>query len=273
MSNVLTMKLEQFTRFKPPERQRLDDLSNHPRKSFARGETVIREGTKVHNIHLVVCGLAARSKTLADGTRQTLAFLVPGDLCDVEVFVLQAMDHDIIAVTDTTCALIPTKEMEDLLSEFSSITKALWWSTMTDSAVLRERIVDHGSRDARQHLAHMFCELLIRYRIIGDAEDNAIPFPLTQEELAEATGMTPPHINRVLQQLRGEGLIELRGKVLKILDAKNLMKVAQFQTGYLHLNRTEERDPEVSGRTDDLVPASAKGLVQGDINKVTRVFE
>jgi CRP-like cAMP-binding protein len=273
MSNVLTMKLEQFTRFDAPERQRLDDLLNHPRKNFARGETIIREGRKVRDIHLIVTGLAARSKTLVSGTRQTLAFLVPGDLCDVEVFVLQAMDHDVIAVADTTCALIPAMEMEDLLSEFSSITKSLWWSTMTDSAVLRERIIDHGSRDARQQLAHMFCELLIRYRIIGDAENNAIPFPLTQEELGEATGMTPPHINRVLQELRGEELIELRGKVLRILDAERLMKVAQFQTGYLHLNRTEGRDPEVSGRADDLVPASPKGLAQGVINKVTEVFK
>jgi CRP-like cAMP-binding protein len=272
MSNALTMKLQQFTHFNVSERERLDELTNRPRKSFARGETIIREGKKVRDIHLVLTGLAARSKTLASGARQTLAFLVPGDLCDVEVFVLQAMDHDITAVSDTTCALIPTGEMERLLSESSNITKALWWSTMTDSAVLRERIVDHGSRDARQHLAHMFCEMLIRYLIIGDAEDNAFPFPLTQEELGEATGMTPPHVNRILQQLRSDGLIEWKSKVLRVLDAERLMKVAQFQAAYLHLNRTEGRDPEVSGRAGDLVPASSKGLVQDAIDKVKGVL-
>jgi transcriptional regulator with XRE-family HTH domain len=115
--------------------------------------------------------------------------------------------------------------------------------------------------------------MLIRYRIIGDAEDNAFPFPLTQEELGEATGMTPPHVNRVLQQLRSDGLIEFRSKVLRVLDVERLMKVAQFQTGYLHLNRTEGRDPEVSGRADDLIPASPKGVVQSAANKVKDVIE
>jgi CRP-like cAMP-binding protein len=255
------MKLEQFMRFDQAERSRLDSLLGTARKDYPRGSTIIGEGEKVGNIHLVLTGLAARAKTVPDGGRQIMAFLVPGDLCDVEVFVLEAMDHDIIALSDTTCALIPASVMEDVLTESSKLTKAMWWSTMTDSAVLRERIVDHGSRDARERIAHILCELLIRYRIVDATQGDSFPFPLTQEELAEATGMTPVHVNRVLQQLRADGLLELKNRVLTVLDPQGLKAVAQYESNYLHLTRTERRDPEVSERAGDLIPASRHRLL------------
>jgi CRP-like cAMP-binding protein len=272
MANPLTMKLEQFTAFAPEERQRLDQLLTYQTRTYKRGDTIIAEGQKVNNIHLVLTGLAARSKTLADGSRQFMALLIPGDLCDVEVFILEAMDHDIVAVSDTTCVLIPSKIMEELLTQSTSLTKAMWWSTMTDSAILREWIVDHGSRDATERLAHLFCELLIRYRVVGETTDQTFPFPLTQEELADATGMTPVHINRVLQHLRAEGLIDLKGRSMTILDPDQLQRVAKFEAVYLHLIRTERRDAGVSDRAADLVPPSHKSLLSGALTKVKDTF-
>lgn len=253
MTNPLTLRAEQFTRFSAEERRRLDDLLAFPTRSWARGEVIIQEGKRVRDIHLVLTGLAARSKTLENGGRQIMAFLIPGDLCDVEVFVLEAMDHNIVAMSETTCVLIPAKVIEEMLSEFSNVTKALWWSTMVDSAVLRERIIDHGRREAREHIAHLCYEMLIRYRLVGETTDNSFPFPITQEDLADATGMTPVHANRTLQQLRADGLVELRKGVLTVLDPAGLKEVARYESSYLHLNRTEERDNEVSGRAGDLV--------------------
>ena len=123
MANPLTMKLEQFTTFDPEERQRLDQLLSYPTETFGRGKTIIHEGDKVDNIHLILTGLAARSKTLRSGDRQFMALLVPGDLCDVEVFILEGMDHDITALTDTTCVLIPAKIIEGLLTESRSLPR------------------------------------------------------------------------------------------------------------------------------------------------------
>ena len=268
MANPLTMKLEQFTRFDPNERERLNELLTYPTQTWRRGQTIIDEGEKVRNIHLVLTGLAARTKFLEDGQRQIMAFLVPGDLCDVEVFVLAAMDHSITALSDVTCVLIPATVIEDLLTESSSLTRALWWSTMTDTAILRERIIDHGSRDARESIAHLCYEMLIRYRIVGETTDDAFPFSITQEDLADATGITPVHVNRTLQDLRSEGLIELRNKVLTVLDPKGLREVAQFNPNYLHLDRTEQRDPEVVGRAGDLVPPEPGGLIHSAVAKV-----
>ena len=272
MANPLTMKLEQFTGFDPEERQRLDQLLSYPTKTYARGEEIIWAGEKVDDIHLVLTGLAARSKTLRSGDRQFMAFVPPGDLCDVEVFILEGMDHDITAMTNTTCVLIPAKIIEGLLTESTKLTRALWWSTMFDSAVLREWIVDHGSRDALERIAHLVCELLIRYRVIGETTDDSFPFLLTQDELADATGMTPVHVNRMLQQLRSQGLIELTGKVLTVLDPKGLQRLAKYDSTYLHLVRTERRDPEVSQRASDLVSASPHGLLHDAAEKVKSVF-
>jgi CRP-like cAMP-binding protein len=273
MANPLTLKLEQFIEFDPAERLRLDELLSFPTRTYARGEVIIEEGKKVNDIHLILTGLAARSKTLRDGSRQIMAFLVPGDLCDVEVFVLEAMDHDIIAMGDTTCVLIPSDLIKDLLTESSNVTRGLWWSTMTDSAILREWIVDHGSRDARERLAHLCYEMLIRYRVVAETTDDSFPFLVTQEDLADATGMTPVHANRMLKQLREEGLIELKGKVMTILDPKRLRKVAQFDSNYLHLVRTENRDRKVSDRAGDLVTSRDGGLIDRAVDAVKTAFK
>jgi hypothetical protein len=144
---------------------------------------------------------------------------------------------------------------------------------MTDSAVLREWIVSHGSRDARERMAHIFYELLIRYRIVAETTDNSFAFPLTQEDLSEATGMTPMHANRTLQQLRSEGLIDLKNKVLTVLDTERLKEAAQYEANYLHLNRTEERDREVSDRAGDLVSPPDQGLVQNAVETVKGAFK
>jgi CRP-like cAMP-binding protein len=273
MANSLTMKLEQFIRFDQLDRQRLERLLAYPTATFSRGDVIIHEGKEVHDIHLLLTGLAARTKILSDGRRQIMAFLVPGDLCDVEVFVLRAMDHDIVAMTDTTCLLIPAEVIEGLLTESSDITKALWWSTMVDSGILREWIIDHGRRDAREQIAHLFYEMLIRHRIVGETTDESFSFPITQDDLADATGLTPPHVNKTLQDLRTAGLIEFKNKILTILDTQRLRKAAKYESGYLHLDRTEKGDKEVADRAGDLVPRTERNLVSRAVDGVKSVLK
>lgn len=111
MVNPLTMKVEQFIRFTPSERQRIEDLLSFPTMTFGRGDNIIAEGEKAADIHLVLTGLAARCKTLADGQRQIMAFLIPGDLCDVEVFVLEAMDHNIMAILQKPFVQMPARDL------------------------------------------------------------------------------------------------------------------------------------------------------------------
>ena len=149
MRNPLQSKLEQFASFSDRERERLDELVSGRCQTFAPRQDILVEGQHVSTIHIVLSGLAARYKVLDEGERQIMAFLVPGDICDVEVFVLEQMDHSICAISETVCAVVPADTIKELLTEMSGLTQALWWSTMTDSAVLRERIIEWSARGPR----------------------------------------------------------------------------------------------------------------------------
>ena len=253
MTNPLTMKLEQFTSLSGAERQQLDEIFSETAETYAPGQTIIADGEAVRTIHLVLSGLAARSKDLPDGGRQIMAFLIPGDLCDLEVFVLEVMDHDLVAVSETTCAVVAAARMEEALTQASRVTKALWWSTMTDSAVLRERIIDHGRRGARERIAHLLYEMLVRYRVVGRTSGDSFPFPVTQQDLADATGLTAVHVNRTLKLLREDGLVDFREGVVTVLNPRRLKSTARFDAAYLHLDRAQQGERPVSDRVGDLI--------------------
>jgi CRP-like cAMP-binding protein len=253
MRNPWTMKMEQFTQFTDEQRERLDSLVSSRQQDYARGEDILAEGQPINECHVILSGLAARYKLLPDGERQIMAFLVPGDLCDAEVFILDEMDHSVAAISPTKCAIIAASAMRELLREISAMSEALWWGTMTDLAVLRERVVDIGRREARERIAHLMYEMLVRYRIVGATDDDVMPWPITQDELADATGLSPLHVNRTLKQMREEGLIEFNRRTLKVLDHNQLREVACFNPNYLHLKRTEKKEGSVAERAGDLV--------------------
>lgn len=253
MSNPWAMKMEQFTSFTQEERDRLDAIVAFKQREFRAQEDIIADGTHSDFCHILLTGLACRYKILPDGERQIMAFLVPGDLCDAEIFILKRMDHGVGSLTPSSTAMIHSTEMKKLLREVSPISEAFWWGTMTDLGVLRERIIDQGRRDATERLAHLLYEMLVRYRVSGATKDNSIDFPITQTDLADATGMTPSHVNRVLQRFREDGIIELRSRTLTITNPARLKAISQFDATYLHLDRTEANDPAVAGRVSDLL--------------------
>jgi CRP-like cAMP-binding protein len=250
--NPWTMKMEQFTAFSDMERRRLDELISGKRDQHAPKEDIITDGAHSNHCHVVLTGLACRYKLLPDGGRQIMAFLIPGDLCDAEIFILKVMDHGVAAITPTTTALVSAEDMRQLLRETSSLGEALWWGTMSDLGVLRERIIDEGRRNAYVRIAHLFYEMLVRYRMVELTDGDSFEFPITQVDLADATGLTPVHANRILQRLRSDGLIEFSGGVVTVADPDRLKEAAQFNGDYLHLDRVHDRS-FVGRRAGDLV--------------------
>jgi CRP-like cAMP-binding protein len=253
MQNPWRMKMEQFTRFSPQEIAALDDLVSHRTVQHRQGEDIIAEGDHSPDCHVVLKGLACRYKVMPDGSRQIMAFLVPGDLCDAEIFILKEMDHSVAAMTPSTTALVSAEIMKEMLRGPGCLGEALWWGTMTDLGVLRERIIDHGRRDARVRIAHLFYEMLVRYRMIGEAQDDAFDFPITQTDLADATGLTPVHVNRTLKKLRSDGILSFRSKRVAVLDVVRLKSVAGFNANYLHLDRAHDDSDGMQQRIGDLV--------------------
>jgi CRP-like cAMP-binding protein len=198
---------------------------------------LVSEGDRPRYIHLVLDGWACRYKTLPDGKRQIVSIFVPGDFCDINVYILKHMDHSIGAITRLKVAMITPEEMSALTEGRPRVTQALWWHELVTTAIQREWTVNLGQRSAYERLGHLLVELYLRLKTVGRAQDGRCDFPLTQNDLADATGLTAVHVNRTLQELRRDGLIELERKQLHILDLERLRDVSMFNANYLHLER------------------------------------
>lgn len=123
----------------------------------------------------------------------------------------------------------------DLFSHRPRISAALWWSSLQEEAMLRERIVSLGRRDARGRIAYLLCELLWRHAAVGLTDGEAFRLPLTQAELGDTLGLTPVHVNRILKEFRDAGFITIERRVLTLLDVEGLQDRAGFNKDYLHL--------------------------------------
>lgn len=233
--SAVASKLEAFTRLSADDRSALEDVTGNFRFVDARRD-VVAEGDEPRYVHLVLDGWACRYKQLPDGKRQIVALFVPGDFCDVNVYILRHMDHNIGAITRLKVAMITPEEMNALTSERPRVTQALWWQELVTAAVQREWTLNLGHRSAYERLAHLLLELYLRLQTVGRARDGRCDFPLTQNDLADSTGLTAVHVNRMLQELRRDGLIELERKQLQILDIPRLMDVSMFNPNYLHLD-------------------------------------
>jgi CRP-like cAMP-binding protein len=200
---------------------------------------IISAGEQPEHVHIVLDGWAARYSVRANGSRQFTAFLIPGDFCDIQVMSLDQLDHGIMALTDCVVAFVEKQEMEDISRSTPGISRALQRSTLIDEAILRRWIVNVTSGDALSTVAHLLCEMHVRLRAVDLVDGDAFNLPLTQEELAEATGMTAVHMNRTLTRLRQEGLIELQDRKLLIMDVEALRELCGFDPNYLHLSAAD----------------------------------
>jgi CRP-like cAMP-binding protein len=173
-------------------------------------------------------------KTIADGKRQILSIHIPGDLPDLQNLHLATMDHDLVALSNCTLAFIAHTTIKELIRIRPTVGDIFWRDTLVDAAVFREWIVNVGQRAAHNRLAHIIVELRERLRMIGRVTGNAFAMPLTQEQIGEAMGVTSVHTNRILRQLRLDGVLEFHRGMVRILNEHKLQELAQFDARYLH---------------------------------------
>lgn len=236
MAIHLIRKLEQFVRLSAEERRVLAGLADLKVRRLAPREDIVREGEKPTHVNLFLDGWACRYKTLEDGRRQIIAFFVPGDMCDLNIFILREMDHSIAPLTPITLVEIPHETLNEITATHPRITQALWWETLVNAAIQREWTVNLGQRTALERLSHLLCELFFRLRAVGRTEGNACEFPITQSDLGDTVGLSTVHVNRTLQDMRASGLISLAGRELIIHDLERLQRTAMFNPNYLHLD-------------------------------------
>jgi CRP-like cAMP-binding protein len=231
--NPLITKLEQFTKLSDDDRRSVEDAIRDVRQFEARQDVIV-EGERPDDVHLLLEGWAGRYKVLPDGGRAIMAYLIPGDVCDIHITLLNEMDHSIGTLSPAKVAFIPREKMDELMRKGDNLGRALMWSTLVDEAILREWLVNLGHRPADKRVAHLICEMMLRSNAVGLTDDDSFDLPLTQEELADTMGITPVHMNRTLQALRGHNLITTQGKRVYINDVTRLMEFSGFNPNYLH---------------------------------------
>jgi CRP-like cAMP-binding protein len=194
---------------------------------------LIREGEVPDGAFVVLEGYACRYKHRQTGARQIMAYLLPGDLCDVDAPYLGRMDHAVGTLSHCVVARIPRQALADLLDHQPNVARALRLAKLAEEATAREWLVNLGCRSAMERITHLFCELLARLEAVGLSEGGCCTLPITQIDLADTLGLSNVHVNRVLQELRRQGLLELRGKSLRLLKLPQVREIAEFSPNYL----------------------------------------
>jgi len=206
----------------------------HSRKSFAKDGYIVREGQLAKECTLLLNGFAFRQKLLTNGDRQIISIHIPTEFIDLQNGLLEIADHSVRSLGPSEIAAVPREALMELADARPVIRRALWIDTLIDSSIFREWVVNVGRRDSRARLAHLLCELAVRLERIGRGRNGMFDLPITQEQLADATGLTAVHTNRTLQSLRRDGLIQMSNGILQVLDWKGLREIGEFDELYLH---------------------------------------
>lgn len=234
MSNHFVQKLDNLAELSLGDIAALSAVTSRPH-NYAAKQDMIREGDRPGPVFVILEGWACRYKILPSGTRQIMAFLLPGDCCDLHVGILAEMDHNLQALTRCKVALIQGDTMEALLEDHPAVARAMYKSQLIDEGILRAWIVSMGRRSSVERVAHLMCELYLRSLSIDSSAEVA--FPVSQIVVADALGMTPVHVNRILKELRVAGAMTLKRGQLSITDPVKLVQIAGFDENYLHRRR------------------------------------
>ncbi|CAN7621098.1 Crp/Fnr family transcriptional regulator [Bosea sp. LjRoot237] len=198
---------------------------------------LIREGDRPDQSCVLVKGFALRHKMTEDGGRQIISFHLDGDFLDLEDSLLNIADHNVQTLTRCEIAFIPRSAMRELILSYPTVGMAMWVDTLIDASIYREWVVNVGKRDGFARVAHLLCEFGRRLEVAGLANAHGYDLPMTQEQLADATGMSLVHVNRVLKRLGSEQLIKRKRKFVHIPDWERLRSAAGFSELYLHLDQ------------------------------------
>jgi CRP-like cAMP-binding protein len=230
----LVRKLDALNTLSDDDRLAIGSLPLRERHMKA-GSLIVTENQLVSECCLLIAGYACRNKLAKDGGRQIVSFHVAGDILDIQHLFFEQADHNLQAMTDADVAFVPVTALRELIRARPEVATALWRDCLVDASIFREWVLNVGRRSAAPRIAHMLCEFVTRCEAAGLSAAPDMILPMTQEYIADATGLTAVHVNRVLRQLREDGLIEGAGRTFRIADWHGIRQLADFRPGYLHL--------------------------------------
>lgn len=235
----MVRKLAYWSKFDAADEQAILELP-HAVKRLERHAYVAREREKTTHSCLLLSGFAIRHKIVAGGARQIVAVHMKGEMVDLQNSFLGVADHSVQALTESEIAVIPRDAIKRLAFERPNVGIAMWLDTLVDGSISREWIANVGRRDAHTRVAHLLCEFSLRLRVAGLGDEIHYELPMTQEQIADCTGLTAVHVNRTLKALEAENLIERRSsRAIRIGNWKKLAEAGDFDSAYLHLHEDE----------------------------------
>lgn len=232
--NPLIQKLQGLAPLSALDVAALKKITSQPRLVQARMD-LIEEDDVSDNVFIFLGGFACRYKQRRTGARQIVSYLLPGDVCDVNPVDLPPLDHAVCTLATSNVARIPRRAWIELLQEHPHVAQASRLAKRIEDETTRMWLVNLGCRSALERMAHLFCELMTRMEAVGLARDGTCPLPLIQADLGQTLGLSNVHVNRVLQEMRRLGLIDCKGKTLRLLDQPRLRHLAEFSADYLQL--------------------------------------
>ncbi|QIK95530.1 Crp/Fnr family transcriptional regulator [Sphingomonas sp. HDW15A] len=229
-------KLERGCTFTGEERDAILALPFTPMQIEANRD-FLREGQPVDCSTFVFSGMVGAFKQDRSGRRQVVSIYIPGDMVDLHSVPVPETAAALQSLVATTVLHVPHPALRDIAARYPKIAFAFWRQSVLDAAILMEWVMNLGQRNARCRTAHFLCELAYRAHRRTPADGSRIPYGVTQFALADILGLTPVHVNRTLQLLRSEGLIDtIDRSIHRILDWKGLVKAGDFHPGYLKLD-------------------------------------
>jgi CRP-like cAMP-binding protein len=234
--NLMARKLGLWTELDSADKEEIRSLP-YQRRHLDAGQYLVWDGDKPQNCALLLSGFAYRHKHAGNGGRQIVSIHMKGDLIDLQNSLLGVADHNVQMLASGEVALMPIAAIRELAANNPTIGMAMWYETLVEGSIFREWVLNIGRRDARTRIAHLLCEFAIRMEMADLGKQTSYELPITQEQLADAVALTPVHVNRTLMKLEQEGLITRTKRMITIVDWKKLVKVADFEPRYLHMEQ------------------------------------
>lgn len=236
-TDVLPLKIASICPFELTDEERTA-LGSVPMQAaeLAANEDVVRERDRPSRSFVLLDGFLATYKVTSDGKQQTLSFHVVGDMPDLQSLHLGALDNTVGTLTACKLGFIAHDALRELCRAHPRLAHVLWRSSLIDGAIYREWLLNIGRREAYARMAHLFCEFTVRLDVVGRVKDRGCALPIKQAHIADAMGLSPVHVNRTMQALRGDGLLAWERGRLTVLDWAGLKRAGQFDPAYLHLS-------------------------------------
>jgi CRP-like cAMP-binding protein len=235
----LLRKLRYWAKLDEADEQALLALP-HEIREIQPQHYIVRERDRPTHSCVMLSGYSFRHKLVGTGLRQIVSIHMKGDLVDLQNSLLGIADHSVQTLVRSHVAMIPRDAVRELAFDRPQIGFAMWRDTLVDGSIFREWVVNVGRRDARTRLAHLLCEFALRLKVAGLGEQTNYELPMTQEQLADALGLTSVHVNRTIKMLEKDGLISRSTtRSIQIGDWKKLAAAGDFDSTYLHLHQNE----------------------------------